>query len=91
MRNVEIDCRNITSPRALQIFLQYRMDYPDWYGRNLDALYDMLTEDNRPVCITFVTDSGMNPEMTEYMQRLCRVLEDAAGENASLTYRLIKK
>jgi ribonuclease inhibitor len=91
MRNIEIDCRNINSPKALQIYIQYRLDFPEWYGRNLDALYDMLTTNAYPVCLTIVTGPEMNEEMKTYISRLMRVIQDAARENETLTYKLIEK
>ena len=44
MRIIEADLRRIETPEALQVYLGYVLRAPDWYGRNLDALYDILTE-----------------------------------------------
>ena len=44
MREVTADLRNIATPAALQIYLGYVLCAPEWYGCNLDALYDILTE-----------------------------------------------
>lgn len=39
-----IDCSGITRPRQLHRLLAQSLNFPIWYGHNLDALYDCLTE-----------------------------------------------
>ena len=53
------------------------LDFPWWYGKNLDALYDLLTALSADVSITL-----LEPEL---QPALVRVLTDAAEENPHLT------
>ena len=39
-----IDCQDITQDRQLHEYLSRELCFPRWYGHNLDALYDCLTE-----------------------------------------------
>lgn len=39
-----IDCSNITDAKAMHQILAQFLDFPEWYGYNLDALYDCITE-----------------------------------------------
>lgn len=39
-----VDCSSITSAKELHRVLARSLDFPEWYGHNLDALYDCLTE-----------------------------------------------
>ena len=51
---------------------------PQWWGRNLDALYDCLTgELGRPVRLELSGRADL--EATNFGRRLLRVLEDAAA------------
>lgn len=43
MRRVSLDCGGL-SPAQLHDALALALDFPTWYGRNLDALYDCLTQ-----------------------------------------------
>lgn len=43
MREVTVDCA-AHSPARLHQALAQKLDFPDWYGNNLDALYDCLTD-----------------------------------------------
>ena len=78
MRIIEADLRNIRTPEALQVYLGYILRAPEWYGRNLDALYDILTETVRPTRLRVLPPENPAPAMAAYWPRLIRVLSDAA-------------
>ena len=85
MKTVKLDIRNIHTPQALQIYLQYMLGFRDGYGRNLDALYDELTQICEPLCIRLETGDALGEQMKAYLPRLMRVLEDSAQDNPQLT------
>ena len=39
-----IDCKTIADGEALHRALAAELSFPEWYGNNLDALYDCLME-----------------------------------------------
>jgi ribonuclease inhibitor len=39
-----IDCTKIKTREDLHRIFRETLSFPDWYGNNLDALYDCLTE-----------------------------------------------
>lgn len=39
-----INCAAVTDTKQLHGLLAQYLELPQWYGRNLDALYDCLTE-----------------------------------------------
>lgn len=63
-------------------YLSARLELPEWWGRNLDALYDCLTEPGEPRLLVLADRAAM--EETSFGRRLLRVLEDAAEDNPSL-------
>lgn len=83
MRTVTLELNHIDTVAALHIYLQYMLSLPAYYGRNLDALYDVLGDiaaDTRII----VRAREAHGEVAEYLPRLMRVLEDAARENPCL-------
>ena len=48
-----IDCSDITQPKELHRKLAHFLEFPDWYGHNLDALFDCLTELPSPTQVYF--------------------------------------
>ena len=60
--------------------LKEALALPEWWGRNLDALYDCLTGGlGRPVRLELSGQEAM--EATAFGRRLRRVLEDAAADS----------
>lgn len=43
-RYVEIDCSGLQDRKAVLTAIGRALSFPDWYGANLDALYDCLTD-----------------------------------------------
>ena len=44
-----IDCSDIANARQLHEKLSRFLNFPQWYGNNLDALYDCITELPSPI------------------------------------------
>jgi len=43
MTTYRLDCARMTDRQTTHDYLAQTLEFPDWYGRNLDALYDLLT------------------------------------------------
>lgn len=84
MKQVIIDCRAVSGSAQLHDLLARELDFPDWYGHNLDALYDCLTELDCPAAITL---TGLDA-VGDWIDGFADVFSDAAGENPALTVRL---
>jgi len=84
MKTITLDITNIETVRALHIYLAYMLGFPAYYGKNLDALYDCLTDVSKPTRIILHT-KGVRGEMVAYMPRLMQVFRDCAQENSRLT------
>ena len=56
---------------------------PEYYGKNLDALYDVLTDWDRPAVFRLrLPETG---DMAAYGSRLLRVFRDAADANPRIS------
>lgn len=62
---------------AMEILMRALL-LPEWWGRNLDALHDCLTDLDRPVKLVLRDRAGL--ESTPFGRVLLRVLWDAAAE-----------
>lgn len=85
MKKVTIDCAGIDSPGQLHQALQDALAFPEWYGRNLDALHDCLcalTEE------TELTVMGLS-RLGRYEVGFRRVLADSQQENPLLKVVII--
>lgn len=44
MKNITINCAEIADKAAFHHALAKSLAFPEWYGNNLDALFDCLTD-----------------------------------------------
>ena len=79
-----IDCTNATSKEALHQYLKEVLHLPDYYGGNLDALFDCLTEIGSPTCLILQNTQRLIP-LGDYGEALLSTFRDAALENPNVT------
>jgi ribonuclease inhibitor len=61
---------------------------PDYYGRNLDALYDVLSEQGDEMDITIVNREGADQDIQPYIDDLVEVMEDVSTQVDDFTVRV---
>ena len=69
---------------SLHDFLARELAFPDWYGGNLDALYDCLTDLREEVTIAVPDLDGIEAQLGGYARKVMRVFIDASRENPNL-------
>lgn len=79
-----IDGGAMDTREAAHAELARTLSFPAYYGKNLDALHDCLTDMRTPAEITLVRARAMEAALGEYGGRIVRVLRDAAQENPAL-------
>ena len=80
MKEFYIDCTGL-GKEDLHRVLAETLDFPEWYGNNLDALHDALTEIGEDVRLTLVHFD----DMKNCCRGFLRVFTDAVEENLHLT------
>lgn len=80
MEKIRIDLRHTEDSEEVHEVLQEVLTLPDYYGANLDALYDCLTDITDDTCIGIYEDY----HVTEYVSRMNEVFADAEDENPHL-------
>ena len=73
---------------AAHAHLAERLDLPSYYGRNLDALYDVLTEIGAETEIVLMDPAAVIEAMGKYGEALLSTMQEAAEENPRLTITL---
>ena len=79
-----IDCTNATSKEALHQYLKEVLHLPDYYGGNLDALFDCLTEIGSPTRLVLQHTQRLI-SLGDYGEALLSTFRDAALENPNIT------
>ena len=73
---------------AAHAHLAERLDLHSYYGRNLDALYDVLTEIGAETEIALMDPAAVIEAMGKYGEALLSTMQEAAEENPRLTITL---
>lgn len=90
MKTVTLALARMQSIRQLHKYLRAELELPDYYGENLDALYDCLTEVCEPVILKIPQAAvAAGSELGWYGARLLTVVQDAAAANPNLQVELI--
>lgn len=79
MKVIELDAEKLNDRKESHIYLAKKLNLPEHYGRNLDALYDCLTEIDQTVILFENEEKGV----VNY-RRIRQVFEDAAEANDGL-------
>ena len=84
MKEITIDCREIASRADFHRTFAAAMSFPEWYGNNLDALYDQLTSVGVDTTVILRNWAEAEGALGRYAICARRAMEDAVKENPKL-------
>ncbi len=82
MKMVILNFLTLTDMNTVHRIFRETLNFPESYGNNLDALYDMLTTRHEPVIIEMKLGGNAS------WNRLIQMLYDAAKENRRIDLRV---
>lgn len=82
---VDLDGREMTDRERTHDYLASQLHFPEYYGRNLDALYDLLTERCEELEICFYHVQEMKNSLGIYGTKLLQTLLEAENDHLPLT------
>ena len=88
MKTAYILGREIADKDELHGSIAQQLDFPDYYGGNLDALYDVLSTSAEPCRIIIMDREDLSRHLGDYFRRFLRVLLDVSLENGAVSFAL---
>ena len=82
---IELDGREMTDRQQTHDYLTSRLQLPSYYGRNLDALYDLLTERGEELEIRLHHAQAIRDQLGSYGVKLLETLLSAENDHLPLT------
>ena len=79
-----IDCTKIKSREDLHRIFRETLSFPDWYGNNLDALYDQLTSIGVDTQVILQNWTEAEAALDRYAVCARQAMEDAQQNNPKL-------
>ena len=88
---VILDGELMTDRPTVHDLLSEKLAFPEYYGRNLDALYDLLS--TYPVQVNFVLihENRLYQNLGNYGKSLLRTLQDAAVFNSNVKFAILSE
>lgn len=88
---VHLNFSGIKTRKELHRYLKEKLGLPDYYGENLDALYDLLTQVREKLAIGIAGLASCDEQTQGYGKRVLRVMKDAERVTEGLTVLLEEK
>lgn len=82
-----VDLSGIKTVEELHAALKEAFEFPEYYGGNLDALHDCLTDITEPTEVTFAGYKAAKKALEADFYAFRNVVEDSADENENLTVK----
>ena len=89
MNTVVIDGRRCKTKEQTHAYLAGKPIIPPYYGKNLDALYDVLSALGEPVHVRVRYPASIEANLGKYGETLLRVFREAAAANKNLTVEFL--
>ena len=80
MKIVLLDGEKIDSKADVHAAFAKALSFPEYYGNNLDALHDMLTERSDEIGVIAVNVEMLSEKLGKWWNSLLRLLGDVAKE-----------
>lgn len=84
MRKVLLDFNPAQTTEWIHEYISFELEFPEYYGRNLDALYDQLTSLTEDICLGVFCPPKDESRLSKYLDRVGKVMRDAEAENPHL-------
>ncbi len=84
MKIVVLDGRKMTDRETAHIYLKKKLALPEYYGKNLDSLFDCLCEmNNVQIILTYLPE--MKDNLRRYADNIINVFEAAEEKNPKIS------
>ena len=89
-RIIRLDGVYMTDRETTHRYLKFKFYFPNYYGKNLDALYDQLTEIGEPNKIIIYHVDELKQNQPDYGRSILKVFRAAEDANPRLTVRFME-
>lgn len=83
MRKVLLDFNPAKTVEWIHEYMKFELEFHDYYGNNLDALYDELTSLTEDTCLGVFCPQEEG-KISEYLGRVRKVMKEAEQDNPHL-------
>lgn len=90
MQTITLDFSECNYIYDIHEIIKINLDFPDYYGRNLSALWDCLDcYTDEDLCIQLKGISSLSSELQEAMIEILAIFERVHKHNPNMTFNII--
>ena len=89
MIKVRLDGEKMNTRERAHNYMRCKLNLTEYYGRNLDALWDMLSIYSEPIEIHLLNYYSLIDELGAYGDELIEVFRDAERENKNIKFIVV--
>lgn len=86
MIKITLDGRYLKTKKAIHLYMKNALDSKEYYGNNLDALYDVLSTYGEPVEIILINEDIFIENLGDYGKSLIKLFKDIEEENTNIKF-----
>ena len=86
MKVILLDGECIEDINGLHDEFSKALGFPDWYGRNMDALYDVLSESSDAIGVIAVNTNVLSEKLGNRWAAFLRLMRDLERENSGFYF-----
>ncbi|HHX59286.1 MAG TPA: barnase inhibitor [Epulopiscium sp.] len=84
MIKVTLNGKNMNSKKRAHEYIKWKLKAEEYYGDNLDALWDVLSTYDRPTEISFINMDSLIEALADYGESIVSVFKEASEENENI-------
>lgn len=88
MRKIILDGNYMKTRDKAHKYLVKKLELPNYYGNNLDALWDYLSSYSERIDIEFINDKKAVEYLGDYGINIIQVFKDAEEENNRINFKI---
>lgn len=87
MKQITLNGKKMTDKESAHIYIASKLGFPEYYGKNLDALADCVSEFCLDKYIHFSHYEEAEKNLGDYAETLVEVFSDIAEENPRIKFK----
>lgn len=87
MNKVILNGKRMITKEKTHAYLKRKFDFPDYYGRNLDALWDLLSVWDKELLIVIINKADIIENLEGYGNSLLKLFGELDDENRNISVR----
>ncbi|MFA9422999.1 MAG: barstar family protein [Sedimentibacter sp.] len=88
MEKIMLDGSKMTSKSTAHKYIKEALNFPIYYGENLDALWDMLSTISIPTSIYLTNEDKLKENLGEYGELFIDVFQEASCDNDNICFSI---